>query len=72
VAPSQFPATRVAGGKGRGWKRQEGTNSHLIVALGGEVVDRAVRRRGIEPVAVAGSGGGTPVRERAREPAVQL
>jgi hypothetical protein len=36
----QIPATRVAGGEGRGCERQEGTKPHLIVALGGEVVDR--------------------------------
>jgi hypothetical protein len=36
----QIPETRVAGGDRRGCERQVGMKPHLIVALGGEVVDR--------------------------------
>jgi hypothetical protein len=72
VAAGQIPVTRFAGGEGRGWERQEGIKPHLIVALGGEVVDEAAHRHGTDPAAVAGGGGSALVRERARGPAVQL
>jgi hypothetical protein len=36
----QIPVTRVAGGEGRRWERQEGNKAHLFVALDEEVVDR--------------------------------
>jgi hypothetical protein len=45
VVVGQIPATRVTGSEGRGCERQEGTKPHLIVALGGEVVDRVWQNR---------------------------
>jgi hypothetical protein len=40
MVAGQILVTRVADDEGRGWERQEGTKPHVIVALGGEVVDR--------------------------------
>jgi hypothetical protein len=72
VTTSQIPATRVIGGEGRGWKRQEGTEPYLFVALcGGSGGPRRLAGGGIEPTVGAG-GGGVPVRKRARGSVVQL
>jgi hypothetical protein len=36
----QIPATKVAGGEGQRWDRQERNKPHLFEALGGDGVDR--------------------------------
>jgi hypothetical protein len=64
--------TRVAGGEGRGWERQEGTEPTCLWLWVGKWWTSVARRRGTEPAAVAGGGGGTPVRKRARGSVVQL
>jgi hypothetical protein len=71
MAAGQIPATRFADGEGRGWERQEGTKPHLIVALGGKVVDWGGSPVWQRADGCWGGGGGASVRERARGPVVQ-
>jgi hypothetical protein len=69
----QIPVTRVAGGEGRRWERQEGNKPHLFEALDGEIGGpKRLADGGREPAAGAGGGGGAPLRKRVQGQAVQL